>query len=201
MPRSQSLTATVLLGVSALAAICHALAAAQNGGCEVYWVSEGRRQTTHERAVRFGLRDAGTLAALCSECSIIISVCPPHSAESLANDVLTAGFAGVYVDANAIAPQRTIKIGETMSSAGITFVDGGIIGFPAWKPGTTCLYLSGPRAGEVAECFSGGPLETKVMGTAVGRASATGRGDRVRPRFVRFAAVHSFWRAAATAPR
>src|SRR5438045_211787 len=58
-------------------------AAAQNGGCEVYWVSEGRRQTTHERAVRFGLRDAGTLAALCSECSIIISVCPPHSAESL----------------------------------------------------------------------------------------------------------------------
>ena len=147
-------------------------ASAQNSGCEVYWVSEGRRQTTQERATQFGLRDARTLAAMCAECPIIMSVCPPHAAESLANDVLAAGFAGIYVDANAIAPQRTVKIGESMSAAGITFVDGGIIGFPAWKPGTTCLYLSGQCAAEVAECFSAGPLDTKIMGSAIGRASA-----------------------------
>src|SRR5438105_713868 len=55
-------------------------ASAQNSGCEVYWVSEGRRQTTHERAAQVGLRDARTLAALCAECAIIISVCPPHAA-------------------------------------------------------------------------------------------------------------------------
>jgi 3-hydroxyisobutyrate dehydrogenase-like beta-hydroxyacid dehydrogenase len=147
-------------------------ASAQNGGCEVYWVSEGRGPTTRERAARFGLNDGGTLEALCAQCEIVISVCPPHAAESLARDVLAAGFKGLYVDANAIAPQRTVKIGETMSAAGVTFVDGGIIGFPAWKPGTTCLYLAGPRASEVAACFSAGPLDTKVLGTAVGKASA-----------------------------
>ncbi len=147
-------------------------ASAQNSGCEVYWASEGRRQQTCERAAKFGLRDSRTLASLCAECPIVISVCPPHAAESLANDVLAAGFTGVYVDANAIAPQRTIKIGQTMSAAGVSFVDGGIIGFPAWKPGTTCLYLSGERAAAVAHCFSAGPLDAKIMGTAIGKASA-----------------------------
>jgi len=147
-------------------------ASAKNSGCEVYWVSEGRRQPTRERAAQFGLQDARTLAQLCAECPIIMSVCPPHAAESLANDVVAAGFTGLFVDANAIAPQRTIKIGQTMSRSGVTFVDGGIIGLPAWRPGTTCLYLAGPRAAEVAACFSAGPLDTKVMGATIGKASA-----------------------------
>ena len=58
-----------------------------------------------------------------------------------------------------------------MEEAGIPFVDGGIIGFPAWKPGTW-LYLAGPRATDVAACFSAGPLGTQVLGDAIGRASA-----------------------------
>src|SRR5438876_12410096 len=76
-------------------------ASAQNSGCEVYWVSEGRREPTRERAARFGLRDARTLAELCHRCAMIISVCPPHAAESQANDVVAAGFTGSYVDSNA----------------------------------------------------------------------------------------------------
>jgi len=43
---------------------------------------------------------------------------------------------------------------------------------PAWKPHTTCLYLSGSRAADVAACFSAGPLDTKVLGTEIGKASA-----------------------------
>ena len=147
-------------------------ASAQNSGCEVFWASEGRRQQTRERAAQFHLRDAGSVASLSAECPIIISVCPPDAAESMANEVVAAGFTGIYVDANAIAPQRTIKIGGIMSAAGVSFVDGGIIGFPAWKPGTTCLYLSGQKAAAVADCFSAGPLDTKVLGTAIGKASA-----------------------------
>ena len=147
-------------------------ASAKNSGCEVYWVSEGRRQPTRERAAQFGLNDASTLSALCEQVPIIMSVCPPAAAEAMADDIAAVGFRGIYVDANAIAPQRTIKIGEKIAGAGATFVDGGIIGFPAWKPGTTCLYLSGPRADEVAECFAAGPLDTKVMGTEIGKASA-----------------------------
>jgi len=147
-------------------------ASALNSGCVVYWASEGRREPTRQRAAQFRLQDVETLTAVCRQCRIIISVCPPHAAESLANDVAAAGFNGIYVDANAIAPQRTIRIGEMMSTAGISFVDGGIIGPPAWKAGTTCLYLSGTRASELANCFKTGPLEIRTIGTSIGKASA-----------------------------
>ena len=55
---------------------------------------------------------------------------------------------------------------------GIHFVDGGVIGGPAWKPKETWLYLSGDRAHEMAACFSNGPLETKIIGSEIGSASA-----------------------------
>lgn len=147
-------------------------ATARNSGCDVYWASEGRSESTRERAAKFDLHEAKTLEAVCSECPIIVSVCPPHAAEDLAREVVRAGFRGLYVDANAIAPQRSIKMGNAMTEAGVTFIDGGIIGFPAWKPHTTCLYLSGPRADEVAACFAAGPLDTKILGAEIGKASA-----------------------------
>jgi 3-hydroxyisobutyrate dehydrogenase-like beta-hydroxyacid dehydrogenase len=147
-------------------------ASAKNSGCEVYWTSEGRSPATRERAEKFGLREARTLRELCQECSIVMSVCPPHAAESLAHDVARAGFHGLFVEANAIAPQRTIQIGSAMTKADVSFIDGGIIGLAAWKPHTTCLYLSGPRADEVVQCFTAGPLDTKVLGDEIGKASA-----------------------------
>jgi 3-hydroxyisobutyrate dehydrogenase-like beta-hydroxyacid dehydrogenase len=147
-------------------------ASAKNSGCEVYWVSEGRSDATRERAAKFELHEARTLEELCKQCPIVVSVCPPHAAEALARDVVQAGFHGSYVDANAIAPQRSIQLGNTMMQANVRFIDGGIIGFPAWKPHTTCLYLSGPGADDVASCFAAGPLDTKVLGTEIGKASA-----------------------------
>ena len=147
-------------------------ASAQNSGHHVHWTSEGRGPSTRERAAKFGLHEVRTLAELCAECPILISVCPPHAAESVANQVRGCGFTGLYLDANAISPERTIRIGQAMAEAGISFVDGGIIGEPAWKPGSTWLYLAGSRAAEIAGCFSAGPLEAHVLGAAVGKASA-----------------------------
>jgi 3-hydroxyisobutyrate dehydrogenase-like beta-hydroxyacid dehydrogenase len=147
-------------------------ASAQNTGCVVYWASEGRSAQTHERAESRGLLDAQTLAKLCETCTCIVSVCPPHAAGEVAAKVLTHSFRGVYLDANAISPQRAIRIGQAMEKGGVTFVDGGIVGGPAWKPGETWLYLSGENAEEVAACFSSGPLETEVIGTSIGKASA-----------------------------
>src|SRR5262245_30244740 len=147
-------------------------ASAQNSGNQVYWASEGRSPATRARAEKIGLRDAGTLAQLCAECAIVVSVCPPHAAEEVAQQVVAAGFRGRYLDANAIAPQRVTEIGRIMVEAGVPFVDGGIIGGPAWQPNSTWLYLSGPRADELAACFAAGPLETRVLGPAIGTASA-----------------------------
>ena len=151
--------------------ICVA-ATVQNSGHEVYWASEGRSPQTRERAEKFNLSDTGSLAALCETCTAIISVCPPHAAEDVAEQVLANSFQGVYLDVNAISPQRTIRIGQRMRKAGVDFVDGGIIGFPVWERGKTWLYLSGEKASEAARFCSEGPLETSVVGDEVGKASA-----------------------------
>jgi 3-hydroxyisobutyrate dehydrogenase-like beta-hydroxyacid dehydrogenase len=102
----------------------------------------------------------------------LISVCPPHAAEEVADQVLSYGFRGLYLDANAISPQRAIRIGERMGAAGASFVDGGIVGGPAWEPNSTWLYLSGEEAAAIADCFAAGPLETIIIGQASGKASA-----------------------------
>lgn len=147
-------------------------ASAKNAGNEVAWASEGRGLDTQARAAKFELRDAGTLAQLCADSEVILSVCPPHAAEQVADQVLAAGFRGLYLDANAIAPERSVRIGAAMAAAGASFVDGGIVGGPAWKPGSTWLYLAGPQAERVAACFAAGPLETQILDGAIGSASA-----------------------------
>jgi 3-hydroxyisobutyrate dehydrogenase-like beta-hydroxyacid dehydrogenase len=147
-------------------------ASAKNGGNLVYWASEGRGPQTRERAEKQGLKEAPTLKALCEECNVIISVCPPHAAEAVAGQVLAHSFKGLYLDVNAISPQKSIRIGQKLTAAGVQFVDGGIIGLPAWKPGTTWLYLAGPQAEEAAALFSAGPLQAVPIGEAIGKASA-----------------------------
>jgi 3-hydroxyisobutyrate dehydrogenase-like beta-hydroxyacid dehydrogenase len=93
-------------------------------------------------------------------------------AEAVANSVIECGFKGNYLDANAVSPQRAVKIGQMMELHDIHFIDGGIIGGPAWTPNETWLYLSGKKAASIAGCFSNGPLETKIIGDEVGKASA-----------------------------
>jgi len=147
-------------------------ASAVNNGHTVYWVSEGRSEASRARAEKHGLQDAGTLAALCAQCDIILSVCPPHAAEDVARQVLNQNFKGLYLDANAINPQKAIRIGELLSKTGATLIDGGIIGGPAWKPNSTFLYLSGSNAQTIADCFAKGPLETRILSDKLGDASA-----------------------------
>ncbi len=147
-------------------------ASAQNSGCTVYWASQGRSPQTAARAARLNLPDAHSMAGICETCSVIFSVCPPAAAEAQANDVLALGFRGLYVDMNAIAPERVIRMAGNMASHGTRFVSGSIIGGPAWQPNTTWLYLSGADAQSVADCFTSGPLETEVLGGDIGKASA-----------------------------
>ena len=147
-------------------------ACALRSGHQVCYISEGRSDATRARAAEQHLRDLGTLVALCADCSTIISICPPHAAEEVALQVIASGFKGLYLDANAISPEKAKHIGEMLISEGITFVDGGIIGGPAWTPGETWIYLSGKDAGRIAGCFSAGPLGVSVIGDEIGKASA-----------------------------
>ena len=142
-----------------------------NGGHEVLWASAGRNPRSQTRAQEAGLVDVGTVRELCQRSEIIFSVCPPEFADTVADEVISVGFKGLFVDANAIAPARTIAIGERMKRAGVTFVDGGIIGPASVKPRTVWMYVSGAAAPSVAECFAAGPMIADVVGTDIGQAS------------------------------
>jgi 3-hydroxyisobutyrate dehydrogenase-like beta-hydroxyacid dehydrogenase len=147
-------------------------ATAKNSGHEVCWVSDGRSARTRQRADAAGLADAGSLAALCESCPVIVSVCPPEFAAALADEVLAHSFRGMYIDANAISPAHKQGIAARMQERGVQFVDGGIIGLPPRTRGQTWLYLSGPEAEAAACCFAAGPIEPEVIGAETGKASA-----------------------------
>ncbi len=146
-------------------------AALVSAGHRVYWVRQGRSAATAGRAEGDGLEALETLGDLVQGVEVIFSICPPHGALDQARSVIRAGFGGVYVDANAVAPGTARMIGSAVS-AGAVFVDGGVIGPPARQAGTTRLYLSGDRAGEIAALFDGSLLQACALDGGPGAASA-----------------------------
>lgn len=139
-------------------------AALVGNGHEVVWASEGRSEVTRARAEAARLVDAGTLPALAARSELVISLCPPEHAIAVSDALRGVAFDGVFVDANAVAPETARRIAPT--------VDGGVIGPPPRAAGTTRLYLSGPGAAEVAGLFSGSPLDARVVDATIGSASA-----------------------------
>jgi len=138
----------------------------------VLWISAGRGAQSRERAEGLGLEDAGTMAELARRAKIVLSVAPPHAAMDVARAVAAVRFTGVFVDANAIAPETTREVARIVEGGGARFVDGGIIGPANRKPGAARIYLSGPGAGEVAKLFANGPINAITLGGPVSAASA-----------------------------
>jgi 3-hydroxyisobutyrate dehydrogenase-like beta-hydroxyacid dehydrogenase len=151
------------------AAVGAALAAR---GEAVHWVSAGRSGATCARAAAAGLVEHRELAGMLAAVDTVISVCPPEAAVETARGVSALGFAGTYVDANAVAPATARRIGDLIEQAGGTFVDGAIVGGPPATRGETRLFLSGNAAATVAARFEGSPFETVVLGGDAGAASA-----------------------------
>lgn len=152
------------------AAIGHVLAA---GGARVVATVAGRSERTVGLARGLELR--ATLDDLVSEAAILLSVVPPGAALDVAREVgAVAGRIGaqpLYVDLNAIAPSTVVLAVEILSSSGVHLVDGSISGPPPRLAGSTVIYLSGPRAAQVASLDAPG-LELRVVGDEIGTASA-----------------------------
>ena len=147
-------------------------ACAVAAGARVLWASEGRSAGSRERAAAAGLEDARTVAAVVAASDVIVSVCPPHAAIDVARDVAGRRFAGLFVDANAVAPGTAREIGAIVEAGGATFVDGGLIGPPPRNAGSTRLYLSGREAKRAAALFESSALEAIAIGDGPGAASA-----------------------------
>jgi 3-hydroxyisobutyrate dehydrogenase-like beta-hydroxyacid dehydrogenase len=147
-------------------------AAAATSGARVVWVSNQRGEASRRRASQAGLVDVESLDNALRQSDIVLSVCPPHAAVEVAEEVAERKFTGVYVDANAVSRDTAERIGNIVTRCGADFVDGGIIGSPVKQAGTTRLYLSGASAARVAELFSKSMLDARAIGPEPGAASA-----------------------------
>ena len=147
-------------------------AAVRSAGSRVLWAGEGRSADTRKRAVEGGLEDVGSVAALVRASDVILSVCPPHAAVDVAKEVAGLRFAGTFVDGNAVSPATAREIGGIVEKGGASFVDGGIIGPPPVKPGTTRFYVSGTASERISALLNAGPLQAIVVPGGPGAASA-----------------------------
>lgn len=129
---------------------------------EVLWASEGRSEATRRRAERF--RDVGTVRELVAESELVISLCPPAIAEDVAGEVAAEGFGGMYLEGNAIAPERVKRIAGYLRC-----VDGAVI-----SRSDVNLYLSGEPEDvvAVASLFPEGEVKPIPLEGGIGSASA-----------------------------
>ncbi len=126
---------------------------------DVGWVSEGRSIASRNRAKQFEAFAALDDMAVWADG--LISICPPDAAIAQAQAVYATAFDGLYVDANAIAPNSANEIAQIFGLG--AYVDGGVIGPPALSTGTTRLYLSGQHAARVAGWFTQGFLQAIAL--------------------------------------
>lgn len=138
----------------------------------VIWAAAGRSVATGKRAEIADLVGVPDVAELTRRADLIVSVCPPHAAREVAEQVAAAAgrdAVPLYLDANAVAPDTVQAIGAVLGPGRV--VDGAIIGPPAWDRGRTTLHLSGPAAGAVGELFERSPFVPRVLGPELGTAS------------------------------
>jgi 3-hydroxyisobutyrate dehydrogenase-like beta-hydroxyacid dehydrogenase len=165
-----------VVGIVSPGAMGSALAdALVRGGSRVVATLAGRSERTGRLAQRVELDLVPDLAAVVERADVVLSIVTPEIAAEVAAQVVHAaagqGAKPLYADLNAIAPATMQGIQAVAAEEGIDAVDGSISGPPPWRAATTRLYLSGPRAQEIAALpFDG--VDPIVVGTAVGAASA-----------------------------
>ncbi|HWA50494.1 MAG TPA: DUF1932 domain-containing protein [Dongiaceae bacterium] len=144
-------------------------------GARVLTSLAGRSAASAKRAEAAGVTAVDD-AALIAQTEIFLSIVPPSSAGETAERfrplIQAAARKPVYIDCNAIAPQTLKIVAKPFVESGLPFIDGSIIGAPPKPDGSTPrLYMSGPIAKE-AETLKALGLDTRVLSTALGDASA-----------------------------
>ncbi|MBH9553328.1 NAD(P)-dependent oxidoreductase [Inhella gelatinilytica] len=142
-------------------------------GHAVAWASEGRSAASAARAQAQGLRDCGSLAQLCAQVDTLLVVAPPHAALDIATRVADCGFKGLYIEANAIAPDTLAEIVRCLQPGGARVLDAALVGPPpkAGQAAPTQLLLAGPDAAALAPLLETPVLLPTVLGAEPGAAS------------------------------
>lgn len=145
---------------------------ASRPGHQVLWVPADRSAATQERARKAGLTACPTLAEALDASEVVLSLCPPHAAEDVAVSVARHGFTGLYVEANAISPERMERIANEVRPAS-WILDGAVIGPPPDDRHTCRLYLAGDgQAVDLLRAvFQGSRVQVEAAGDQLGAAS------------------------------
>jgi 3-hydroxyisobutyrate dehydrogenase-like beta-hydroxyacid dehydrogenase len=162
------------IGIGSPGAMGSAVGAAYlAGGARVVTTLTGRSPRSAALARAAGLEELPDLDAVVSSSDLVLLIVPPGRAVAAARAVADAAVrtttSPVLVEANAVSPETAARI----AACGLEVVDGSISGGPpaAQDRPQTRLYLSGPRAAEVAAV----PvpwLDVRVVGGDIGTASA-----------------------------
>jgi len=135
---------------------------------------EDRSDRTRQLAAAANVQDVGSLKQLVIESDVVLSVLVPAAAKEAAEEVAQAissvGKSILYVDANAIAPEKVKSVAQIIESNGGQFVDASIIGPPPRVPNRTRIYASGKQAIQLEQLRDYG-LDVRVIGDEIGQAS------------------------------
>ncbi|MGI8882126.1 MAG: DUF1932 domain-containing protein [Jatrophihabitans sp.] len=167
-------------------------AAVRSHAGPVLWAEADRSRETAKRAEWADLLAVQTVADVARRSDVVISLCPPHAALDVAQQVADAGGVDLYLDANAVAPSTVVRIAALLGAEYV--VDGAVIGPPPWKPDKAVLHLAGARSAEAAALFDAGPLATRIVGPKVGLASAVKACFTLQSK-----AAHTMWAVLAAA--
>ena len=147
-----------------------------NGGYNVVSALEGRSKRTRDLAKSGGIIDVGNLENLYNDVDIILSIMRPDEALSFIDRMCNLSnfhkARPLLVDLNAVAPSTALKAEQLSLTAGLDFLDGGIIGEPPRPPENRSprLYVSGTRANELIALNQCG-LDFRDLGSTCGSAS------------------------------
>ncbi len=163
------------IGILGMGGMGHRIAAELiSGGHDVFTCLAGRGALSKARAADAGVRNVETLESLIGEAEIAPSIMPPEEALSAATKIGAAfkatGSNAFYVDCNAISPQTSREIGETVTSAGGRYIDGGIVGMPPQGGQRVRLFVSGMELDALSP-LDGHGLDLKPVGPDIGQAS------------------------------
>jgi len=145
-------------------------------GVDVLTYDKDRGEVSRKRGENAGVKSVGSMADLVNQADLIVSIVVPSAAidvaRKIAEAVKTAGRKDlIFVDANAISPMTAEEIAKNLQPAGVSFVDGCIIGSAARMGKGTIVYVSGPEAKrmQILEKFN---IPVKVLGASTSQASA-----------------------------
>ncbi len=141
-------------------------------GVRIISTLAGRSARTAARCQAMGIELLASMDEVVRQSDVVLSLVPPTAAESVAADyarrIDLAPANAIYVDFNSISPELSQSLAGRI---GRQYVDGAINGLARNLTSSGTVFLSGPRAGQVAGLFEGA-ARVRVLGEQVGAASA-----------------------------